>query len=379
MKSILIAHQSTIPHYRVPFFNTLEKLRPNQWRFEVVFDPSEINSPIFFKEPIDVTTFRFPTKAVRTFSIKIRGKRLTYQTFWRAAAQYDLVILENALNNLTYPLIQLHQLRSTLIAFWGHGRDRSVVSPSVGKRMSEGFKRIQTRSSRGFFAYTEGVKKDLLEQGISSEKIYVVNNTIDISAYREVYHQKFPQREAIQAELGVKGKKVLLYVGRFTPNKRIRFLLEAFSILWQKDPNYQLFMVGGGGSPDLTTQLEGVDYFRTVVDIDKLARIYLASDLYVIPGAIGLGPLQALCFDLPVVTIESRIHGPEKDYLSSENSILLEANSTPENFANAIDALFSNQEKITVLKSGVWSSIQHLTIEKMAEKFIFGVNNILQS
>ena len=42
MKQVLIAHQSTIPHYRVPFYNSLNTLKPDEWRFEVVFDPDEV-------------------------------------------------------------------------------------------------------------------------------------------------------------------------------------------------------------------------------------------------------------------------------------------------------------------------------------------------
>ena len=44
MKKVMIAHQSTIPHYRVPFYNMLNKMRPIDWQFEVVFDPNDIDS-----------------------------------------------------------------------------------------------------------------------------------------------------------------------------------------------------------------------------------------------------------------------------------------------------------------------------------------------
>ena len=50
MHKVLIAHQSTIPHYRVPFYNSLENQKPDNWQFDVVFDISELEKPRFFKE-----------------------------------------------------------------------------------------------------------------------------------------------------------------------------------------------------------------------------------------------------------------------------------------------------------------------------------------
>ncbi len=100
MKKVLIAHQSTIPHYRVPFYNALERLRPSTWEFAVVFDSTETITKRFFKEQINLRQFKFPTLPVRTFSINIASKNICYQNFWYKAANYDLLIVENAVENL---------------------------------------------------------------------------------------------------------------------------------------------------------------------------------------------------------------------------------------------------------------------------------------
>lgn len=54
-----------------------------------------------------------------------------------------------------------------------------------------------------------------------------------------------------------------------------------------------------------------------------LAPLYAASDVFTFPGDVGLGPLQALCYDLPVITLESPTHMPEIIYLNKSNSIIL--------------------------------------------------------
>ena len=150
-KSVLIAHQSSIPHYRVPFYQSLERLRPDNWRFDVVYDYSEQDSPIFFKEKFDFDSLGFPTVNTKTRLIQFRSKRIAYQPFIRQAKSYDLVVVENAINNLSYPLCHLLPMGSTKRAFWGHDKDRNLSQLSPGKRLAESLKMHLVKHSDGFF------------------------------------------------------------------------------------------------------------------------------------------------------------------------------------------------------------------------------------
>jgi glycosyltransferase involved in cell wall biosynthesis len=376
MKKVLIGHQSTIPHYRVPFYNVLERNRPQNWCFEVIVDPSELASPRFYREGTKMEDFRFPIHAVKTYSRRILKKMVSYQTFWWDASKYDLVIVENAVNNLAYPLCQLHQLHGTKIAFWGHGRDLHTIRRSLFKSISESFKLIQVRWGDGFFAYTQGVKEYLENLDVPSEKIFVVNNTIDISEQRKAFEHWSKEREETRKKYGLTGKKVLLFVGRFTSDKRIDYLLKAFSILSKIGDDFRLILVGNGES-GIDLEQSNILHPGSIIELEKLAPIYTASDLFVYPGAVGLGPLQALCYDLPVVTIESPNHKPEVEYLKSTNSIVLDNSTNPEDYAGIILELFKDKNRLNALKSGCWPSIRHLTIDQMADNFIFGINKIL--
>lgn len=379
MKNVLIAHQSSIPHYRVPFYNALTKLKPNNWRFEVVFDPGELSNPKFFKEKVDPAEFDFPTYRVRTYQYSILSTPISYQTFVSHARKFDLLILENAVNNLTYPLSHCHKFNGKKIVYWGHGKDRSYSESSFIKETSEFTKLFLVRNSDGFFAYTSGVREYLLSNGIPGEKIFVLNNTIDIIKQRSCLEKFIPQREIIREEFNLQDKKVLLFVGRFTENKRIDFIIESFTHLNQLNNNYHLLMVGSGGEKyqSKIIQSSHISYLGTVTDLEKLAPIYIMSDLFVFPGSVGLGPLQALCYDLPVITIHSDHHMPEIEYLTSSNSVLMDKHTGPEEFAHEINSIFNNGS-LEQLKSSTWSSIQHLTIENMATNFIDGVNTILE-
>lgn len=376
-KGVLIAHQSTIPHYRVPFYNALERLRPDIWRFDVVFDSSDLQTPLCVRESVGTQRFRFSTLDVETRTVDIGAKAITYQTFWREAGKYDLVIVEHAVNNVTYPLCQLHRVSGVKFAYWGHGEDRSASNPSGLKAVAERLKILLARRAGGFFAYTPGVKAYLESQGLSSDKIFVVNNTVDINRQRDAYTRWRPRRKSIREELGVQRKKVLLFVGRFARRKRLGFLLEAFSVLRTISPDFHLLLVGEGEAKGFNSAPDGVSSLGAILDVDELAPIYVASDVFAYPGAVGLAPLQALCYDLPVVWIEADNHGPEVEYLSPSNSLMLRASTTPADYADAVLGLFEAPSRLHELREGTWMSINHLTIDQMASRFIQGVNAIL--
>lgn len=379
MRSILIAHQSSIPHYRIPFYNALENLRPNKWRFEVVIPRSEINQKKYFKDDLNSGDFLFPTLNVNTYSWNIGSRTLGYQTFWLEAGNYDLIIVEDAINNLTYPLCHIHKLSGTQIAYWGLGRDRKVDKHSPLTYLVNQLKLFLNQKANGYFAYTEGVKNHLISQGIPEDKIFTVNNTIDISQHRTSFQNATNRRESIRRDLGVSKKNVLLFVSTFKKAKRADFLLNAFSFLQEKNNKFHLLLVGSGGEAYLEKSSENITYFGSVVEIQKLAPIYVASDIFAYPGQVGLAPLQALCYDLPVITIDSHFnHGPEIEYLTPENSIILDQSTSPEEYARAITDLFQDNKRLQLLKSNTWPSIRHLTIEQMANNFIGGINLILE-
>ena len=378
MRSVLIAHQSSIPHYRVPFYDTLEKLKPDWWNFEVVFPNSSESQRKLFDGSLDPKSFRFNILSVNSHSWQVSGRTITYQPFWSQARNFDLIIVEDAINNITYPLCYFHKIRGNSVAFWGLGKDRKVDKHSPITYLTNEFKLYLNRHANGYFAYTKTVKEYLKLNGVSEEKIFVLNNTIDITSHRSKFNKYINQRNSIRQDLGVSGKKVLLFVSTFKKSKKADFLLESFSYLSRGNSDYHLILVGGGGEKFLRTT-DKITHLGSINDLNKLAPIYIASDLFTYPGQVGLAPLQALCYDLPVITIDSHFtHGPEIEYLNSGNSIIMEESTTTVEFAHAIITLFNNPKHLEELKSNSWSSIKHLTIDNMAYNFINGVNLILE-
>ncbi len=379
-KRVLIAHQSTIPHYRVPFFEAIERLRPAWWEFCVVYDPVEGRR--MFKVEADEENFHFPIQTQRTYALALGGKRLLLQSFPLRARSYDLIVVGGTLYNLAYPLSILWSFLGKAVAYWGQGRDLTVAHKSRTKRVLEHLKLRLYHRADGFFAYTEGVRDYLVTQGIDERKIFALSNTIDINRQRRAFEMHKPHRDTYRQQAGLDHKKVLLFVGRLNERKKLSYLIETFAELSRRDGSYHFVMIGGG-DVSIIDRLKAacgasaVSY-HGVVDDQDIGYHYTSSDLFIFPGDVGLGPLQALCFNLVPVIVDSPTHSVEVDYLNASNALILPRGTTPAEYADAIDQLFDDPVTLQHLQAQAWPSIRHLTIEQMAQNFIYGVNTILQ-
>jgi len=104
---------------------------------------------------------------------------------------------------------------------------------------------------------------------------------------------------------------VLLYVGRLSPEKNLKRLFGAFSLLHQADPSrYHLAVVGDGplrgALQQLAAETSQVSWLRLAHGAGELADIYRAADLFVHPGVketFGLVTLESQACGTPVVGI----------------------------------------------------------------------------
>ncbi len=134
-----------------------------------------------------------------------------------------------------------------------------------------------------------------------------LNLGVDTKAFCPV-----PRDEALRDELGLpRDRRVLLYVGRLSPEKNIEMLLAAFEKLNERHPHkYHLVVVGDGPLRRVlpaTRQRTGALTWRSYIqDSAELARYYHAADLFIHPGVcetFGLVVLEAQACGLPCVGV----------------------------------------------------------------------------
>jgi glycosyltransferase involved in cell wall biosynthesis len=106
------------------------------------------------------------------------------------------------------------------------------------------------RHADAIVVYGEHVKRYLLEEGVSEERIFVTTHAVDNDAYNRPVLED--EKRALLQQLNIPQEaKVILYLGRLVDSKGLSILLEAFASLDQEDA---ILLFAGDG--DYRAQLE---------------------------------------------------------------------------------------------------------------------------
>jgi glycosyltransferase involved in cell wall biosynthesis len=121
--------------------------------------------------------------------------------------------------------------------------------------------------------------------GISPDKVHVLYQGVD----RELFSPGSRAESRRRLGLPVEGK-VLLWVGRMVPVKGLDVLLQACSILWARDIDFRLYLIGDGPlrkpleAQAASLGLAGFVVFAGAQQNERLPDWYRAADLTVLPS-----------------------------------------------------------------------------------------------
>ncbi len=161
--------------------------------------------------------------------------------------------------------------------------------------------------SKAIIANSKMVKKDIIKHYfIPEEKIHVIYNGIDLQRFHPMAKE---QKTAIKNSFdifGIKGNKVILFVGADFKRKGLTTLLKAFSLLDIKD--VKLIIAGRPAKTQYLSMTKklGIDknviFWGTEQEIEKLysiADVFVLSTIY---DPFSNATLEAMASGLPVVT-----------------------------------------------------------------------------
>lgn len=124
-------------------------------------------------------------------------------------------------------------------------------------------------------------------------------------------------------------------------------------------------------------ELSWVHYVTPKFDRDKVPYCLLAKVL-LMPGAVGLGILDAFALRIPMVTVADRYHGPEIAYLEQDvNGLVLPASTTPEAYAAEVISLLRDEDRLDRLRAGCARAARVYTVEEMCRRFADGIARAL--
>jgi len=369
--------QANIKRYREPFYLQLrDRLSRNGIGLTVIYsDPGRIEDSK--KDNVDLPS-RFAKKAPR---ICLLNDRIVMQLLPPGAViRSDLVIIDQATGFLhNYPLLLLSRLRLKKVAFWGHGYNRQGDPASLSERI----KKRLVKWSGYWFAYTQGTARYLVSIGVPPDKITAVDNAIDTKGFRDLLESVEPgEIFEKRRELGIgEGDRVGLYCGSLYREKKIPYLINAAKHIGAIEPRFHLLIVGSGIEADVVRRAgeanPRIHFTGPLFGRDK-AICFRMAEIFLHPGAMGLGILDSFAAGLPSVTGSEARHGPEIDYLENGvNGLMVSGNE--EVFAKAVVDLMRDPARMASMRQGAGDSAARYTVENMVEKMSRGILACLES
>ena len=174
-------------------------------------------------------------------------------------------------------------------------------------------------------------RKNFLSIGLPQNKVQVTANVIDKSIYRA--DPDFKTKAGLDPQT-----TVLLFVGRFMPEKGITDLIEACKLMKEKKANYKLICLGNGPLYNEAEKLVQAYGLQNAVELkghiaeSEATYYYSNCDILILPTyheeGFPMAVFQAVGAGKPVIT--TRIRGAA-DYMKEyENCLWVEAKNPPQ-------------------------------------------------
>jgi glycogen synthase len=243
-------------------------------------------------------------------------------------------------------------------AFWedaavGNGTD---TEGSWRYRATRALDQIAFRKADAVVAICEGLRADIAARGTPAEKISVVPNGVDATAFP----YRRPAKEELRAKHGLQEKFVLGFLGSFYPYEGLDILLDAVALLRRERDDIALLLAGGGPAEEelkwqtLRLGIEDVVSFVGRIPYQKVGDYYDLVDLFVYPRramrltetVTPLKPLEAMARG--GLVIASDVGGHRELVRHGENGLLFPADDAKA-LARALDAAITRRAQWPVL------------------------------
>ncbi len=188
-------------------------------------------------------------------------------------------------------------------------------------------------------------KKDHLHVHIAPEnKLTVIHSGVDFRSFKEQTQDRETMRQRLDIEADV---FVIGSVGRLTPVKGHRYLLEALASLSPRTRNIITILLGEGelrnDLEELALRLNIQDRVRFLGWRDDVAPVISTFDVFAFPSlneGMGKALVEAMYMGKPVVA--SDVGGISNLVVSEENGILVPPGNA-ESLAKSIELLYQNE------------------------------------
>ena len=243
---------------------------------------------------------------------KVRNFTFKNICFWQSKVlllpllrDFDAFIYWGEANRIsTWLSCMIAKLLGRKIVFWSHGiygNERPIKLY---------IRKLFYKFADAFLLYSDYGKSQMIKNGFDENKIFVIKNSLDVDRQNFLFQQHEISNINECGSLFNSNSKVLLFLGRLEPKKKIHLLIQGLNLLREKTgEDYKLLIIGEGSAEQslktLVSQLNlanHVIFYGACYDDNILAPLLIYSDLCVSPGNVGLLAMHSLIYGTPVIT-----------------------------------------------------------------------------
>ena len=218
----------------------------------------------------------------------------------------DVILAEggsNFLNNFSVFLYKF--IYDVPIVWWTLGELPGRKYSIMGK-MYRYLVRVMEKKSDALLGYSSVAMNYFKRNKYDISKCFYSVNCVDTDKVFLEIEKLRPFVNELRKNLDLDGKKVVLFVGALVREKRVEYLLSAFSLIKNKIPLARLLIVGDGEDRSRLELLakeyhiENKCIFAGSV-VKDVTKYFQLADIFVLPGLGGLAVSEALANGLPVI------------------------------------------------------------------------------
>ena len=343
MKKVLLVSNRVL-HYRQKVYNYFyEAFGKDGYEFHVLANEfQQVGYALAF--PHDEIPF-----SIRAYLRKIRE------------IKPDCVILFLHLKNIVMlPIIFYCRLHRIPVIYWNMGINTETPN---AKGKNAVFHWIHSLCD-ALITYTPEMKKYFLPK--SQNKLFVAYNTLNLSDIRK---DELPSKADIKKKYGIREEKVILYISRILPYKRVDFLMDCFKDV----EGVAVVIVGPGFSKEQQAVCDAHSnlYYLGEKYGAEVNEIYKIGDVFSTPGHIGLAVNEAMFWGLPIVVLKGK-HAPEVYYIKDGVTGYLAKDEN--DYRSFMLDLLKDDEKRERMSRATWDCYrQEVSIDRMYQGFIDAV------
>ncbi|MCL0040150.1 glycosyltransferase [Thermodesulfovibrionales bacterium] len=203
---------------------------------------------------------------------------------------------------------------------------------------------------------SENTTKELIEKGISAEKIRPLRRWVDTEVFSPAKNDTHHWHK-----YGLGESTKLLYVGRVSKEKNLELMANAFIEIVDAGSKCHLIIVGDGPyRKELERMLTGYPVLFTGFLVgDELYKIYASSDVFVFPSTtdtFGNVVIEAQASGLPVIVSDKG--GPSELIIDGQTGLVIKGDSK-EALADSLRYFLSDRNRIQSMGANARSFVEN--------------------